>query len=249
MMWGTRAMSLALSCLLIVPGLAAEHVVLESNSPAYTPGQTFDSSSPVMLAERQFIVIATDDGRLIRVEGPHAGPAEGAAPPENTVRELLGRLLGGSRNELGGLAGVRGGEDISAATTPTATLRSPTWSIDATQTGEQCYLSGRPLELWRDPATTAARAEITDVASGNTASVAWERSAALTPWPTAIAPADAGIYLIRADDSIRSVAVRLHALQPSAVERDLVAVAWLAAKACLAQARGLMSRSRPSATD
>ena len=237
-----RSILLGLVLLAPIAGLGAEHVVLESNSPAYTPGQTLDAATPIVLMARQFIIVATDDGRLIRVEGPHAGPAAGPVPEADAVREAIGQLFGRPAAELGGLGGVRGSaEDDAGAGTPSGDSRDDPWSIHAGQTGDQCFVAGRPLQVWRD-GDAPESAELTELASDAVGRIDWRSDRRLAAWPQDLAPIDEGIYLIRPDGTIRSVAIRLHALEPAILDQGLATVAWLAAKGCMPQARLLLRR-------
>jgi hypothetical protein len=242
----SRPFLTALLCLVLADGVAAEHVVLESNSPSYAPGQILAADASLTLDAQQFIVLATDDGRLMRIAGPHAGPAEGPPIADDALREIIGQLLGGPTPELGGLAGVRGGVDTPASRTVLDERADP-WSIHSEQSGDQCFVSGRPLLVWRASAAARGGARVTDLESDAMARVEWDSGASLAPWPSEIAPRHEHIYLILLDGAVRSSAVRLHALEPGILDRGLVTAAWLAAKSCTAQARLLLHNASTTA--
>ena len=81
-------------CLASVIGIAqaAEQVVLESNSAHYKSGETLDSATVISLAAKEFVLLALEDGTLLRVAGPSLAPlgvgASGLLPdPKLTLFE------------------------------------------------------------------------------------------------------------------------------------------------------------------
>lgn len=233
----------AFMCLVLCAGaaVAEEVAIIESSAPAYEPGQTLDPASPLMLAAEQFIVIATEDGRILRLEGPRNAPIaaelEGDEPATAEVIGALSRLVGQTGPEPGGLAGVRGEEDETPLDT-----RPEAWLIHTGRQGNQCFLSDAPVELWRELGRSAAASEITDVTGGGTAKVEWAGQAQRAPWPASLGPVDGRVYLLRRDDAVRSIAVTLRALPPEIDDHELAAVAWLAAEGCARQARLLLAQ-------
>jgi hypothetical protein len=233
-----------IACLLLSVGgaaFAAEVAVIESSAPAYEPGKTLDPASPIMLTAEQFIVVATEDGRILRLEGPRDAPLaaelEGEEPATGEVIGALARLVGQTGPEAGGLAGVRGEDDETPLDT-----RPEAWLIHIGRQGNQCYLSDAPVELWRELGRSTVVSEITDVAGGGTATVEWASQAQRAPWPLSLGPVDGRVYLLRGEDAVRSTAVTLRALPPEIDEHELAAVAWLAAEGCARQARLLLAQ-------
>jgi hypothetical protein len=239
----------AIACLLLCATgavFAEEVAIIESSAPAYEPGKTLDTASPLMLAAEQFIVIATEDGRILRLEGPRAAPIatelQGDEPETAEVIGALARLVGEAGPEPGGLAGVRGEEDETPLDT-----RPEAWLIHTTRQGNQCYLSDAPVELWRELGNSGAASEITDVAGGGTAKVEWAGQAQRAPWPASLGPVDGRVYLLRREDALRSTAVTLRALPPEIDDHELAAVAWLASEGCARQARLLLAQVQEGA--
>ena len=56
---------------------------------------------------------------------------------------------------------------------------------------------------------------------------------------------DDTIYLLRPTDSLRSVPIRLHLLEPALSGGGQATAAWLAAKGCIDQARLLLRAAPP----
>jgi hypothetical protein len=225
--------------LFAAPLRAADQVVLESNTATYAPGATLDAASPIVLTEGQFVVLATEAGSLVRVEGPHNGPAAGPPPADNAVRDALGQLLGRNAPELAGLAGVRGG----AAGDSEVDTRPDPWLIHAERTGDQCLLRDGALSFWREAGGTEAVSEVTPL--GGTAPLRLEWGGAQrAAWPAARLPGEGEIYLVRPSGAALSTAIRFHVLAPELASRGLATVVWLAAKGCVEQARFVLRRSR-----
>jgi hypothetical protein len=237
----SRWIASAACALLACEALAVELVVIESNAPAYAAGSTLDAAKPLVLAAGHFVVLAAEDGRVVRFAGPRNAPVSSTAPEAETpaaddVVSAVARLFGRRGPELGGVAGVRGGADEASADT-----RPDAWLVHSERTGDQCFIPRRGVELWREAATGAGSGEVEDVVARTTARLAWadERRA---PWPATLVPESGRVYLVRPDDELRSVAIRMVALPQGLEGDDAASVAWLAAKGCLAQARVLLGQ-------
>jgi hypothetical protein len=215
---------------------AAEHVVLESNAVRYTAGSIVDAALPIVLERGEFVVLATDDARLLRVEGPHNGPAEGRAPDEGALRRALALLVAAERTQVGSVGGVRGGAGDAA----TEDGRPAPWLVHAEHSGDQCALRGTEPTLWRERAGAAEAWEIVAAGAERPATFRFAAGEQRAPWPAEISPQDGEIYLVRRAAAQRSAAVRLHLLEPRVADNALAAASWLAAKGCTAQARLLL---------
>jgi hypothetical protein len=215
---------------------AAEIVVLESNAVRYAPGQTLDAALPIALAAGEFVAIVTEDARLIRIDGPHSGPAAGPPPDEGAVRRALAQLIVDERPEVGGIGGVRGSGDEPQA----ADTRPEPWLVHTQRSGDQCAVRGQGVRLWREDGAEAAVAELSASLDDATAEVRWNAGEQRAAWPTEIPLTDETIYLLRPQGSLRSLPVRLHLLAPSVAGNSLAAAAWLAARGCTEQARLLL---------
>ena len=211
--------------------------MLESNSARYAAGQTLDAALPITLPAGEFVAIATEDARLIRIEGPHNGPALGQTPDEGAVRRALAQLIVDERPEVGGVGGVRGdGDEAQAPDT-----RPEPWLVHAQRSGDQCALRGQACSAVArrarptPPSPSSALRSRTPRAkcAGMPASSA-RRGRPRSP--SATKP----IYLLRLQGSLRSLPIRLHLLAPGLAGNGLAAAAWLAARGCTEQARLLL---------
>lgn len=216
------------------PAAAADLVVLESSAPMYAAGRMISATTPIKLTAGEFVVVVTEDARLVRIVGPHDGPAIGAPPDESSVRKAIERLVSADPPRVGGVGAVRGGvEDAAGSDT-----RPGPWLLHSEINGEQCALRDRAIELWRETPLAAATAHITSADNDAAAPVSWAEGSARAVWPAEAVPAlDDRIYLVRFDGATRSVAIRVRLLDPALASSGLAAAAWLAAKGCTAQAR------------
>ena len=235
-MMSSRYTAVFLICALTGLADAAEIVVLESNSARYAAGQTLDAALPITLPAGEFVAIVTEDARLIRIEGPHNGPAAGQTPDEGAVRRALAQLIVDQRPEVGGVGGVRGsGEDAQGPDT-----RPEPWLVHTQRSGDQCVLRGQHVQLWRESAADAAVAELTASLEDATGQAHWDAGAQRASWPTELPIRDQTVYLLRLQGSLRSLPIRLHLLAPGLAGNGLAAAAWLAARGCTEQARLLL---------
>ena len=198
-MMSSRYTAVFLICALTGLADAAEIVVLESNSARYAAGQTLDAALPITLPAGEFVAIVTEDARLIRIEGPHNGPAAGQTPDEGAVRRALAQLIVDQRPEVGGVGGVRGdGDEAQAPDT-----RPEPWLVHAQRSGDQCVLRGQGVQLWRESSTDAAVAELTASLEEATGEVRWNTGEQRASWPTEVPIRDETIYLLRLQGSLR----------------------------------------------
>jgi hypothetical protein len=216
---------------------AAEMVVVESQAAAYRVGQVLDAAVEIILSADERLAVATENGEFLSLEGPHRGPAAGAPAETSGTWRALARLIGIEAPEVGGLAGVRGVEAENAA----ADTRPSAWLIHAEQGGDQCVVRDRVVELWREAPLASAALELVDIAAERSVQMRWEAAEQRAEWPLASPPTHGGIYLLRPADGLRSLSIRIHTLPPSSSNTALAAVAWLAARGCIGQARKVLA--------
>jgi len=222
---------------------AAEIVVIESTSQRYVAGQLIDAAVPLVIAAGESVTVATENARLIKIDGPHNGPAAGPPPDQSGVRRALAQLIVEERPAVGGVGGVRGDSEAEQA----PDTRPDPWLVHAERSGDQCVVRDASVGVWREDAAQAAVLQVGVSLSERTAPIRWDSGSQRAAWPAEMAPADDTVYLLRSADSLRSVPIRLHVLDPALVGggRELASAAWFAAKGCIDQARVLL-RSAPA---
>lgn len=221
---------------------AVEIAVIESTSPRYAAGQMLDATVSITLVTGESVTVVTEDARLIKIEGPHDGPASGPPPDPSAVRRALAQLIVEERPAVGGVGGVRGeGQEEQAADT-----RPDPWFVHAQRSGDQCVLRGSSVGVWREnPASDAAVVEVGVSLADSSARIRWDAGQQRSTLPAEMALIDDTIYLLRPTDSLRSVPIRLHLLEPALSGGGQATAAWLAAKGCIDQARLLLRAAPP----
>lgn len=234
-MRSTLALALIV-CATVTAAEAAEIVVLESTSARYVAGKMLDAAAPIALTAGESLTVVTEDARLIKIEGPHNGPAVGPAPDPSAVRRALALLIIEERPEVGGVGGVRAGEleELGPDTRPDP------WLLHAQRSGDQCVLGGESVGVWRERADDGVVAELGVVLAESSVEIRWDAGAQRAAWPAEVALRDGAVYMLRPDTSLLSVPIRLHVLPPALAGRGLATAAWLAAKGCIDQARLLL---------
>jgi len=216
---------------------AAELAVVESTSPRYAAGQLLDATVSITLVAGESVTVVTEDARVIEIEGPHDGPASGPPPDPSALRRALAQLIVEPPPAVGGVGGVRGeGQEDKAADT-----RPDPWLVHAQRSGDQCVLRGSSVGVWREnPAGDAAVVEVGVSLAASNARIRWDAGQQRATLPADLALIDDTIYLLRPTDSLRSVPIRLHLLEPALAGGGQATAAWLAAKGCIDQARVLL---------
>lgn len=220
---------------------AAEIVVIESTSQRYVAGQLIDAAAQLVIAAGESVTVATENALLIKIDGPHNGPAAGPPPDQSGVRRALAQLIVEERPAVGGVGGVRGDSEEEQA----PDTRPDPWLVHAARSGDQCVVRDAAVGVWREEAGSALVVEVGISLSERTAQIRWDAGQQRATWPAATTLTDDTVYLLRSVDSLRSVPIRLHVLDPAlaAGGAGLAPVAWLVAKGCIDQARVLMRTS------
>ena len=229
--------AVAIMTMLVVGALAAqpapEHVVVESNTPRYAPGEILAADTRLSLAGGHFVVLIADNGATLRIEGPFTGLPRHDEPERIDVFAAIGRLIGRSAQRFAGLGGVRSTvEDTAAEGRP-----SP-WLIDAGRSGGQCYVRGRQAEFWRADASAPAQIEIREVETAEAAVIQWAPEQDRATWPADLPLRDGSIYTLRQSGRLSSdTTLQVFSIEPGAADDPQAAATWLAARGCTAQAR------------
>ncbi len=218
---------------------AAEIAVIESTSARYVVGQRLEATAPIVLAAGESLTVVHEDARLIKIEGPHNGPAAGPAPDPSALRRALTQLIIEEQPSVGGVGGVRAGDGEAQA----VDTRPDPWLVHAQRSGDQCVLGGEGVGVWRESASDALVAELGVSLAESSAQIRWNAGEQRATWPAQAAVVDDTVYLLRPTISLLSVPIRLHVLAPTLAGHDLAAAAWLAAKGCIDQARLLLRES------
>ena len=225
--------------------LTAEVVVIESTSADYPVGEILDADMNIVLGEDVEIILIAENGMIISLAGPYAGPADNEGTPGvRDAFDALGRLVGYAETEASDIGGVRGdatGEDFLAHEVDDH--RTSPWLLHTAITGPQCIRAGvEDPRYWREQHDVDQRLEVERVTSGKSVIVAWQTGDNTVAWPSTLPLLVDEMYLLRFGDQLRSTNLLVREVPAKVGDGGIAMVAFLAAKGCLSQARKELER-------
>ncbi len=229
--FGAALVSLVLLAGACVSAKAANLVVIEARSIALRPGQTVDSTKPLMLKEGQHVTLISPTGATIKLDGPYEKAPDADQARAVPVANALALLVTQRQARVGEVGTTRGAAP--------SVLPDP-WVLDASRAGTVCLREGTEAVLWRSD--SARDSELTVAPADRS----WKAEA---HWP-----AGTDRIMVQAPALIRGGATYLVTLNgtqsamkvenvPPILSNDPMRAAWLAGKGCEAQAEALL-RSR-----
>jgi hypothetical protein len=226
--FGGALISLALLAGASVAAKAANLVVVEARSIALRPGQTVDSTKPLVLKEGQHVTLISPTGTTIKLDGPYEKAPDADQSRAVPVANALALLVTQRQARIGEVGTTRG-------LAPNV-LPDP-WVLDASRAGTVCLREGSEAMLWRPD--SARDAELTVAPADRS----WKAEA---HWP-----AGTDRIMVQAPALIRGGATYLVTLNgaqsamkvesvPPILSNDPMRAAWLAGKGCESQAEALL---------
>ena len=227
--------------------LAEELVVIESTSTDYPIGDILEADKNIVLGEGVEIMLIAEDGMIISLAGPYAGPpGRDEMPDVSSAFDALGQLVGYAETEAGDIGGVRGdagGDDFLRQ--ETGDHRTSPWLLHTAITGTQCVRADvEEPAYWREQDDADERLEIKRVTSGETVTIAWQAGDNTIAWPETLPLLAEEMYLLRFGDQLRSINLLLREVPAAVGDGGVAMVAFLAARGCLSQARKELERLR-----
>ncbi len=224
--------------------IAAEVVVLKSTALEYKAGQVFDGSSTIELPIGARIVLMTDSGKPLTLDGPFSGPPAPGNPANNgQLTSALSSLVakgGVETKKLGTFRVLDLSTDDGASSASNEGLRQ----VDVLAGGNQCVLSGaKPRLLVKE----AALGSVLKVAAGKIKAVGLAVEGGGADWPAEIKVIEGGRYEFAVSPPANGVErseVKLFII-PGDLPTDAHRVAYMANKNCTHQARMLLSAIAP----
>lgn len=227
------AAAIAIMMMTTAVALAADIVVLQSNTPNYLPGKILSSGTIIELADGDELLLASESGALT-LSGPYSGPPEeAAAADEQSVLKALDELLGKSPADTGDLGVIRGtsndGSDDSCGDAPPGI-----WSL-AVVSGERCVPADDRVTFWREDATQDSTLLVKRIATDEEAELEWASGNNSLTWPESLQQANGETFSVRYAADIRSKNVTLIKM-PDGIDSDVQIITWLATQGCTCQA-------------
>ncbi len=226
--FGAALISLTLLGGASVAAKAANLVVVEARSIALRPGQTVDSTKPLVLKEGQHVTLISPTGATIKLDGPYEKAPDADQSRAVPVANALALLVTQRQARIGEVGTTRG-------RAPNV-LPDP-WVLDASRAGTVCLREGTEAVLWRPD--SARDTELTVAPADRS----WKAEA---HWP-----AGNDRIMVQAPALIRGGATYLVTLNstqsamkvenvPPILSNDPMRAAWLAGKGCESQAEALL---------
>lgn len=219
--------TLTVAFILNTAAIAAELVVISSNSPSYTPGSILDGSSETILAKGETLTLVTQQGKILKLQGPYQGkPHPVTGDSKNSLLESLSKIVTESE-EAAALAVFR-----------RANKKRGPWSIRVNKNGTYCLVDQTSTTLWRPKPLSSSNLEITHVADDISVNVNWEEGQETLSWPANLQLEDNVLYKLSIQDQIPTeILVRV---LPSDMKLDAYRIIWMSEAGCTKQTRALL---------
>ncbi|MBF0435799.1 MAG: hypothetical protein HQL77_10560 [Magnetococcales bacterium] len=234
--------ALAVSCLFVwrIAG-AVNLVVMDAKGGGLKAGAVIDSATPLNLAEGESASLVADTGRIVRLKGPHSGPAlasgEAAA---GSVKDAMASLLSAGDKDKGALGATRSADSTFKMAKDGKKTPSPPdlWMVDVSQGGVHCYQEGERMVFWRPDPSRDTNIRVTlgnDIWKAHTD---WPKGKSSLLLPDNV-PVQDGMKLTADVEGKKTEAVLYEV--PKTVATDPARVAWLHEKGCQNQFMALLS--------
>src|SRR5258706_12980654 len=138
--FGAALISLTLLGGASVAAKAANLVVVEARSIALRPGQTVDSTKPLVLKEGQHVTLISPAGATIKLDGPYEKAPDAAQIRAVPAANALALFVTQRQARVGEVGTTRGNAP--------SVLPDP-WVLDASRAGTVCLRDGTEAMLWR----------------------------------------------------------------------------------------------------
>lgn len=224
----------------------ADHVVLVSEAQSFRDGQILEDPLEVTLVDGERLVLLSDRGDVLEIEGPFTGAPSHSAANDFDVADALTRLIDNPDHVSARLGSTR-----SAIATTQVRLRKPeaVWRLDPFTSGGQCVVEGMTPVFRRQETGNPLQLVLQRPGSDGSGTIAWAADAAEAHWPREIPLHDDDLYVVRREGWVDGTMFRL-AILPAPIRDSLEsAIAWLAVHGCKSQAETLMRELKSGAPD
>ena len=224
---------------LVIIGISApalaDHVVLQSDVDSYATGQLLEDPLSLVLDDGQRIVLLSDRGDVIHVEGPFNGVPDGIESDEFDLKKALTSLI----DQPDQLHASLGSTRFVGSRISTSQYR-PAWKLDPFETGSQCVMAGSQILFWRSDSQDELQLVIQRPGSAGTGEISWSAGESESEWPDSIPVVNGELYVIRRPGWMDNAMIRLAVLPATVVDNVESSVAWLAVNGCKTQAQILL---------
>ena len=219
----------------------ADHVVLQSESEAYPPGQLIAESSVIELNEGESLVLMSDDSDVIEVAGPFRGVPIGTSSEDFDLKTALTDLINNPDNVYASLGSTR-----QLSLSGEANEQRPAWALDPFDTGVQCVKSNSESRFWRLDNTAELMLIVQRPGTEGSGNLFWAAGESNADWPADLPMVDNELHVVRRPGWMENAMFRLVIIPDSVARSVETSIAWMAIYGCKKQARLLLHGLRPS---
>jgi hypothetical protein len=207
---------------------AADLVVIEARRINLRPGQTLDSTKPLVLKEGEHVTLISPAGATIKLDGPYNKAPDADQGKAVPVANTLALLVAQRQARVGEVGTTRG--------TALNVLPDP-WVLDASRAGTVCLREGSEAMLWRPDSARDGELTVAPADRSWKAEAHWPAGADRIMVQAPVLIHGGATYLVTLN-GVQS-ALRVENVPPI-LSNDPMRAAWLAGKGCEAQAEALL---------
>jgi hypothetical protein len=229
-----------------LPAAAEDLVVIDSSVPALPPGATVGSAASVEVPTGGRVVLASQSGQVVTINGPYKGAppaaAGGTGAGSADVLKVLPTLFGRA-DQRQALGAVRATD--AAWRQDSVKSLSDVMAIDSTDGGDVCIVDPANTVLVHNPSRRGPMT-IEPMNGGDKVTVDWPKDTLHLPWPAKLPIADGDAFVFEQQGESAAAIVTVHVL-PAQAASELGRAAQMAEAGCRDQARLLVSLVAKSA--
>jgi len=164
-------------------------VIIKSSVPDFRPGQIVESKDSFDLPKGASMVLVSESGKRLTIQGPHNGPLKATMNPIDNLSllETLSKLVTPTEPGTHLIAVMRAPGEPSPA---------DPWVIDIERGSDKCVLSDAPVILWRAKSTYANTFDLTNLRDQSSAAIRWPASSSTLEWPLGVTLSDGDSYRV-----------------------------------------------------
>jgi hypothetical protein len=207
---------------------AADLVVIEARGIALRPGQTLDSTKPLVLKQGQHVTLISPAGATIKLDGPHERAPDADQGRAVPVANALGLLVTQRQTRVGEVGTTRGNAPN--------VLPDP-WVLDASRAGTVCLREGTEAMFWRPDSSKDGELAVAPSDRSWNAQAHWPAGVDRIMVKAPVLVHGGATYLVTLNGAQSAMKVEN---VPPILSNDSMRAAWLAEKGCEAQAEALL---------
>ena len=189
----------------------ADFVVLESFAPSLPVGQLLADRTELTLADTERVVLLSDDGEIIEMDGPYTGLPRGTQTKPADLRNALTHLVDNTDNLYATLGSTRSGIEQAG----NQAMHDDPWQLDPFRSGTQCVLDGAEVVFRRPAQSDALNLLVQRPGVDGDGLLDWPAGETLATWPKAVPLENGELYVLRRKGWLDNAMIRIVVLEPT----------------------------------